>query len=207
MTKRRRKSSNRNIEDQQLCPESHHTGWQRFLWLIGSIVAIVSLIVVGFQVGKYYGIIKSKRYEFKRHLDYLDQIKSGIRIVSLSCSTNQISPGQTLELNLYIANETQYECELWIGASAVDSSGNEIWNTAQDSWVKISALGVTSIQRFLTFSHDIKLDTYDIQVNLWYGVISDPAQSERVSSASIRKQLRVIETVSPKTKPYKDFNN
>jgi len=83
---------------------------------------------------------------------------------------------------------------LWVGTSAVDSHGNEIWNTTQDSLVSISALGVTSIQRFLTFPINASHDIYDIHVNLWFGKLSDPTQSERISSAPIQKQLIIQKT-------------
>jgi len=160
---------------------------------MGYIAASLGIAVVVFQVGEHFGARLARKQEFKDFVEYLDQIKSGVRIAGLSCNTDRLSPGDTCELTLTVANETPYECDLWVGTSAVDSQNNEIWNTAQDRMVTISASGVTSTKRFLTFPSDARPDTYDIQVNLWYGKRSDPTQSERVSSASIRRQLTVAQ--------------
>jgi len=166
-------------------------GSKGFWVILGYLGTVLGISVVVFEVGQYFGYRAAREQEFKAFVEYLDQIKGGIRIANVYCTQNRIEPGGTCELGLTVVNETPYECDLWVGASAVDSTGREIWNRSEDRLVTITASGVTSIKRFLTFPDDAPSGIYDIQVNLWYGKRGDPAQSEQVSSASIRKQLTV----------------
>ncbi len=186
-----RKRTSRQSSTQTLRNSSFSSASRNFWKVLGYIGIAIGISVVVFQVGKHFGFRSARQQEFKHFVAYLDQIKTGIRIASLYLNTDHFSPGDTIELSLTVVNETPYECDLWVGTSAVDSEGNEIWNTEQDLQVTISPSGVTSIKRFLTFPSDVKPDTYDIQVNLWYGQRSDPKQSVRISSASIKKQLTV----------------
>ena len=51
--------------------------------------------------------------------------------------------GETCEISIRIANETPYECDLWVGASATGKDGKEFWNTRQDRLVTITPDGIT----------------------------------------------------------------
>jgi len=66
---------------------------QRFWALLGYIATSIGIAVVIFQFGQQYGSASAKQQEFRHFVEYLEKLKSGIRITSLSCLNNQISAG------------------------------------------------------------------------------------------------------------------
>lgn len=177
-------SSKNTVEDQRSFA-------QNFWIYIGYIGGVLAIVVFTFQVGHHFGFSDAKKYEFKHFSEYLNQINDGVNLVNVTCTTTVFKPGDKCEIVLKIENKTPYECDLWVGASAIDSSGNEIWNRSQDRIVTITANGITSTKRYLTFPDDTHDGDYDIQINIWYGKKGDPSQSELISSAALRRHVSI----------------
>ena len=172
--------------------EGHRSFSQKFWMYIGYISGVLAIVVFSFQIGHHFGFQNAKKQEFKHFSEYLNQIKDGINLVNVSCNPKELRPGETFEIKLTIDNKSPYECDLWIGASATDTQGKEIWNRNQDRMVTITSNGITSVKRYLTFPPDVIEGDYDIQVNIWYGKKGDPSQSELISSAALRGQISII---------------
>ena len=188
----RKKRTKKNNSTEKLSLKSSK---RRYLELFRFVGTIISIAVVIFGVGQYFGVKSAKKQEFKSFIEYIEQIRDGIRIENVSCQPKKLFVGETCEISIRIANETPYECDLWVGASAIGKDGKEFWNTRQDRLVTITPEGITLVKRFLTFPIGAKNGIYDLQVNLWYGRKSDPTQSERVSSAALRERIEIIQPI------------
>lgn len=171
--------------------EDHRSFSQKFWMYIGYTSGALAIVVFLFQIGHHFGFRDAKKQEFKHFSEYLNQIKDGVNFVNVTCNPKTLRPGETLEIKLKIDNKSPYECDLWIGASAIDTQGKEIWNRKQDRTVTITSNGITSAKRYLSFPLDAQRGDYDIQVNIWYGKKGDPSQSELISSAALRGQISI----------------
>ena len=167
--------------------------YSKLFWMIiGSVSAVVTILAITFQLGQHSGFKEAKKDEFKNFSEYLDQIKTNIDLSSVKCEQKRITTGDTIEIRLEIANRSPYECDLWIGTSAIDEQGMEVWSRRQDKAITVTAKGITTAKRYLTFPREAKLGEYDLQTNLWYGRKGDPSQSELISSAALRGQVVVV---------------
>ena len=158
---------------------------------IGYISGVLAIVAFSFQIGHHFGFRNAKKQEFKHFSEYLNQIKDSVNLVNVTCDPKKLRHGDTFEIKLKIDNKSPYECDLWVGATAIDTQGREIWNRKQDKIVTITSNGITSVKRYLTFPQDAHEGDYDIQINIWYGKKGDPSQSELISSAALRGQISI----------------
>ena len=127
---------------------------RRYLELLGFIGTVIGIAVVVFQVGQYFGTKSAKRQEFKTFIEYIEQIREGIRIENVTCHPNNLYLGETCDISIRVINKTPYECDLWVGTSAIAKDGKEIWNTSQDRLVTITPDGITNVKRLFTFPNE-----------------------------------------------------
>lgn len=173
-----------------------HTHEQRkfsaaFWKKIGYLSGALTLIVIAFQLGQYFGNINAKTEGLKEFVSYAAKIQHGVRITSLSCDKLDVWVGDTLNLNVTINNINNFECDLWLGASIRSGDRKEYWNVFEDRTFTIAASGFTSLRRPLTILSDVPAGEYDLIVNLWHGKISDPIHSMLITSSMLAKSLTV----------------
>ena len=194
MTKKKYNENNRvsrNSAAREKRSEDHRSFSQKFWMYIGYISGVLAIVVFSFQIGHHFGFRNAKKQEFKHFSEYLNQIKDSVNLVNVTCDPKKLRHGNTFEIKLKIDNKSPYECDLWVGATAIDTQGREIWNRKQDKIVTITSNGITSVKRYLTFPPDAQEGDYDIQINIWYGKKGDPSQSELISSAALRGQISI----------------
>ncbi len=167
------------------------TPWRKFWIAFGYFSAVVGVAAMVFGVGSYWGDRKARKKEFKTFAEYLHTLREGVRISEISCGEKELRLGQRLQISLKITNATPYDCELWIGADAIHSSGLRVWNVDEDRRVQVPARGLALAERSLTFPVDAELGSYDLAVVVWYGKVGDPTQSERISRADIADCITV----------------
>ena len=118
--------------------------------------------------------------------------------LTLSSAPDTIRAGQAVTLSLGIRNESPYDCELWIGASAIGPSTPEIHSVEEDRRVQLPSAGLTNVNRQLTFPPSAQQGRYNLRVNLWFGKVGDPDQSERICNATL---FECITVRAPLTSP------
>ena len=172
--------------------------WQHFWAFVGYFAAVTSVIAIAFGIGSHWGARREARREFKSFTEYLQALKEGVRIVTLSSAPDTIRAGQAVTLSLGIRNESPYDCELWIGASAIGPSTPEIHSVEEDRRVQLPSAGLTNVNRQLTFPPSAQQGRYNLRVNLWFGKVGDPDQSERICNATL---FECITVRAPLTSP------
>ena len=160
-----------------------------YLGIITSILTICGWILnFTYSLGEK----KGKKYAYENIIEYLDELKSGVQIVSVQCTPTELIPGETGRINLKIQNSTQYGCDLWIGASVLDADNKEFFNPSQDRTISLTPNALTYTTRVLSFPGDTKCGIYDLNINLWFGRRSDPSQSTIIASATIPNGFQLI---------------
>ena len=170
--------------------------WQHFWAFVGYFAAVASVIAIAFGIGSHWGAKREARREFKTFTEYLQALKEGVRIVTFSSTPGSIHAGETVTLSLGIRNESPYDCELWVGASAITPSGPEIHNVQEDRRVQLPSAGLTKVRRELTIPPKAKVGKYTLRVNLWFGKVGDPDQSERICNATLGEYIIVQAALS-----------
>ncbi len=163
---------------------------------IGYISASVTLLVLAFQLGQYLGSRNAKRDEFGAFVTYIVSIKEGVAITGISSDQETLYPGGTCQISVTVQNRNSFESDLWVGASIIAADRTQYWNAREDRVVRITGSGFTTIKRSLTIPETTPPGTYDLSVNLWFGMVADPSHSERISSALLKDQITVIPAVS-----------
>lgn len=178
-------------ESKKTSQEKRPTIVHNLLKLIGYSSAILAIVGIGFAIGNYWGHKEAKQEDFESFVEYLSIVKKNVHIIDVSSDKKILNPGDKCEIYLRINNNSPLEHDLWVGASAIGPNGNEVWNIREDKRITITASGITKSSRYLSFPSNAQPGEYDIQVNLWYGKISDPKQSELIASAALRKQISI----------------
>lgn len=175
----------------KVLPKIKNITWKSLWAIVGYIGGALTILIVVFQIGQYFGYREAKKDEFKSFIEYLSEIKDGVHIADVICKNPVLKQGETCEIKTVINNTTAFECSLWIGLSATSENGSLFWNVNEDKQIIVSPSGLTVIKRQYTFQINAPLGSYDIQISLWHGTKSDPKQSELISTAVIRQQVYV----------------
>ena len=168
------------------------TFWSHFIRIITIFAGILSFIVIGFGIGRSWGLKEAKLEEFKPFVEYLAILKRSVNLIDISLEKETLSPGDTCAITIRIQNDSPYEYNLWVGASAIGPDGSEYWNVREDEVVTLVISGPTKFKRYLTLPNSLPIGNYDIHINLWYGKVSDPKQS--VLLARAKQQLLLVKS-------------
>ena len=168
------------------------TFWSHFIYIIMILAGILTIISIGIGIGRFLGFKEAKQEEFKSFIEYLAILKRSVNLVDISLEKETLSPGDTCAITVKIQNDSPYEYDLWVGASAIGPDGSEHWNVREDEVATLVASGIIKFKRYLTLPNSLPTGNYDIYINLWHGKVSDPKQSELVARA--KQQLLMVES-------------
>lgn len=172
-------------------PQEVADGWGRFWRFLGYTSAIATVCSLVFGVGEYWGYRKAKRHEFRDFATYLEDIRRYVRIIDVTYEPTIAHPGETIHLQVTIANDGPHDYDLWLGAESVARDGTRVWSPEEDRRIDLPARGATRIERPLTLAAATEPSSYDIVVAVWYGRVADPEQSMQISRMSIRDAVKV----------------
>ena len=132
------------------------------------------------------GILKASEDEI--FANRLQQVLGSVRIEALECDSKEVFTGQSLTITLSITCALACPVEVWIGASLVDKSEDEYYDTSQDKLVTVEP-GKNTYHRSLTVPANVASGEYSLRCAVWLGQQSNPERSMQLHSTELDGRL------------------
>ena len=146
------------------------------LEVIGLVACIITIFEAGYVIGAWRTSKHRKAAEDELIANRLRQVLGAVSIKKVECDSKELFTGQTISISLIIASETACTLEAWIGASLVDKSDGEYYDTSQDKSVMLEPRTKT-YHRSLTIPADVASGEYALYCAVWLGQVSHPERS------------------------------
>src|SRR5918911_5552331 len=99
---------------------------------IGLVASLIAIFEAGYVVGVSRTNKRRKASEDELIANRIRQVLGAVRIRKVECDSKELFTGQSIPMSLVIASEVASPIEVWIGASLVDQSDGEYYDTSQD---------------------------------------------------------------------------
>lgn len=123
----------------------------------------------------------------------INQKLATVRLVNSFITPQEVHRGKQVEITYEIESLHSIPEGIWLGSSIIVDDKNFIANSDEDQDIYLSA-GRAFYRRVLTIPTDVKIGTYPIRTNIWYGAGGKKKDSRRLSpSGPIKNRIQILE--------------
>lgn len=160
------------------------------LEVIGLVASLIGIFEAGYVVGTYRTSKRRKASEDELIASRVRQVLGAVRIKKVECDSKELFTGQSLPMSLVIASDVACPIEAWIGASLVDRSDGEYYDTSQDKPVTLEP-GTKTYHRSLTVPSNVPSGEYYLYCAVWLGQLANPERSHKLDKAKREGKLKI----------------
>jgi hypothetical protein len=157
---------------------------------IGFLASIITIFEAGYVIGAWRANKRRKSAEDELIANRLRQVLGSVRIKKVECDSKDLFTGQIIPVSLVIASEANCALEAWIGASLVDQSGSEYYDTSQDKPIMLEP-GTKPYHRSLTIPADVASGEYSLYCAVWLGQVANPERSIQLAKSKRDGELKI----------------
>ena len=157
---------------------------------IGLVASLLGIFEAGYVIGAYRTNKRRKASEDELIANRVRQVLGAVRIEKVECATKELFTGQSIPMSLVISSEVACPIEAWIGASLVDQSDGEYYDTSQDKLVTLEPRTKT-YHRSLTVPSNVVSGEYYLYCAVWLGQLANPERSHKLDKARREGRLRI----------------
>ena len=150
----------------------------KILMKYGFIIALITIIVgFGFKA-------------FEIYMNGHPNVEEAIRLINFQATPGTVIIGDKLKLIYTIENTSNITIDKgWLGATLKKSNGQMYYNITEDKTIKIIP-GRKTYERYLTVEKNVNPDTYQLAVQVYSGLISDPKNSKLLDQSDITIEVK-----------------
>jgi hypothetical protein len=157
-------------------------------------VGLVASVIAIFEAGYVIGVLRTNKRRRASEDDLIAnrvrQVLGAIRIKEVECDARELFTGQTIPMSLIIASDAASPIEAWIGASLLDESEGEYYDTSQDKLVLIVP-GTNTYRRSLTVPSNVDSGEYSLYCAVWLGQVAHPERSIKLDQSKRDGRLKI----------------
>lgn len=157
---------------------------------IGLFASLIAIFEAGYVIGVYRTNKRRKASEDELIANRVRQILGAVRIKKVECDSKELFTGQSISLSLVVASEVACPIEVWVGASLVDHSDGEYYDTSQDKLVTLEP-GTKTYHRSLTVPSNVASGEYSLYCAVWLGQLANPERSIKLDKARREGRLKI----------------
>src|SRR5947209_13420265 len=98
--------------------------------VIGLVASLIAIFEAGYVIGAYRTNKRRKASEDELVANRVRQVLGAVHIKKVECDSKEQFTGQSIPMSLVISSEVTCPIEVWIGASLVDKSDGEYYDTS-----------------------------------------------------------------------------
>lgn len=157
---------------------------------IGLVASLIAIFEAGYVIGVFRTNRRRKASEDELIANRVRQVLGSVRIKKVKCESGEVYTGQTIPMSLVIKSEVACPIEAWIGASLVDKSDGEYYDTSQDKLVTLEP-GTKTYHRSLTVPSNVDSGDYSLYCAVWLGQLAKPERSVKLDKAGREGSLKI----------------
>ena len=157
---------------------------------IGLVASLIAVFEAGYVIGVYRTKTRRKASEDELIANRVRQVVGAVRIKKVECDSKELFTGQSIPMSLVITSETACPIEAWIGASLIDHSDGEYYDSSQDKVVTLEP-GTKTYLRSLTVPSDVTSGEYVLYCAVWLGQLANPERSIKLDKARHEGRLTI----------------
>src|SRR5215213_2295736 len=158
--------------------------------VIGLVASVIAIFEAGYVIGAYITNKRLNASEDELIANKIRRILSAVRIKKVEFDSKELFTGQSIPMSLIIASEIASPTEVWIGASLVDHSDGEYYDTSQDKLVMLEP-GTKTYHRSLTVPSNVISGEYSLYCAVWLGQLSNPERSIKLDKGKREGRLKI----------------
>jgi hypothetical protein len=155
-------------------------------------VGLVASLIAIFETGYVIGVMRTNKRRRASEDDLIAnrvrQVLGAIRIKAVESDAREILTGQSILMSLIIVSDAACPIEAWIGASLVDDSAGEYYDTSQDKPVLLVP-GKNTYRRSLTVPDNVNSGEYSLYCAVWLGQVANPERSIKLDKSKSEGKL------------------
>lgn len=157
---------------------------------IGLVASLISIFGIGYGAGVSHANKRRKASEDELVANRIRQVLGAVRIKKVECGSKELFTGQSIPMSLVITSEIACPIEVWIGASLVDQSDGEYYDTSQDKRVTLEP-GTKPYDRSLTIPANVASGEYYLYCAVWLGQVANPERSYKLDKGRREGRLKI----------------